>query len=91
MAKLMGGVRWPTPRQKKRRRLIHVDIGERVRLSRIDAGITQELPGKHAGITRAQVANIENGRGVSIETLAAIAEGLGLRADSADTKGVTCA
>lgn len=58
-----------------------VGIGDLVKAHRQEAGLTQEQLSEKAGLSRAQIANIEAGRSdIPVKTLVRIAEGIGCRA-----------
>lgn len=61
----------------------YIEIGERIRAARKAQGLTQEVASEKCDITNSFYGNIERGtRKMSVETLAKIAEGLGVSTDS---------
>lgn len=62
-------------------------IGQRIAALRRLAGLTQEQLSERAGLQRSHVGKIERGRyAVTIETIQAIAEALGMTVDIIDPK-----
>ena len=60
-------------------------IGQRVRILRTQAGLTQQELADRAGLQRTHIGRIEGGKyAVNIETLQAIAEALGMTVDIID-------
>ena len=60
-------------------------IGQRVKILRKQAGLSQEELGARAGLGRSHIGRIEGGKyAVNIETLQAIAEALGMTVDIID-------
>lgn len=62
--------------------LDYIEIGNRIRISRENLGLTQEKASEQCDITAAFYGNIERGdRKMSVETLAKISAGLGVSTD----------
>ena len=62
-------------------------IGQRVRLLRKQAGLSQEELGERAGLGRTHIGRIEDGAyGSQVETLQQVAEALGMTLDIVDPR-----
>jgi transcriptional regulator with XRE-family HTH domain len=52
-------------------------LGERLRLARLEANLTQESLANRVGVSTKTVRNAEDGQNISLQTLALLLEGMG--------------
>ena len=76
-----------TEEQKEQKTAFNLRIGQRIAQLRKLAGLSQEQLSERAGLQRTHISRIEAGKyAVTLETIQAIAEALGMTVDIVDTR-----